>query len=245
MPSEKEDIDDLIARLKKDRVNMREEGTAEGYLGLKVERNGRKITLSQPGLIQRIIEALGLSSKFSTSLSTPAEQAALPRDKDGSRASGSINYPSVIGMLHYLGHTRPDCAFAIHQCARYTFEPKALHEAAVKQIERYLKGTMDKGIVLNPRDDYGIDCYPDADFAGLWGHEHPQDPHCARSRTGYVITLAGCPILWVSKLQTEIALSTMEAEYIALSTGMRELLGLRKLVQEVRKLPLREPKFLL
>ena len=78
-----------------------------------------------------------------------------------------------------------------------------------------------------------IDCYPDADFAGLWGHEHPQDPHCARSRTGYVITLAGCPILWVSKLQTEIALSTMEAEYVALSSACKDLFPVMDVVKEL------------
>ncbi|KAL7546223.1 hypothetical protein ACHAWF_011446, partial [Thalassiosira exigua] len=76
-------------------------------------------------------------------------------------------------MLHYLNYTRPDCAFAIHQCARYTFESKRSHEAAVKRIGRYPKGTMDKGLVLDPSDDLTVHCYPDANFAGLWGHEHP------------------------------------------------------------------------
>ena len=206
---EDKDIEDLIKKLQDDAVLLRREGTAEGYLGIKVERDGNKTTLSQPGLIKRIIEALGLNSKYSTSISTPAESAALPRDIDGQPASGSINYASVIGMLLYLGHTRPEIAFAVHQCARHTFDPKESHEVALKRIGQYLKGTMDKGLILNPEDNYNIDCYPDADFAGLYGHEHPQDPHCVRSRTGYVITLAGCPILWVSKLQTEIALSTM------------------------------------
>ncbi|KAL7554972.1 hypothetical protein ACHAWF_018568 [Thalassiosira exigua] len=228
-----EAIDQLIAALQNDDVRLRKEGTAEGYLGLKLERDGNKTFLSQPGLIKRVVEGLGLSSKFSTACSTPAEQAALPRDADGEPATGSFNYASIVGMLHYLNHTRPDCAFAIHQCARYTFEPKKSHEAAVKRIGRYLKGTMDKGLILDPSDDLTIDCYPDADFAGLWGHEHPQDPHCARSRTGYVITLAGCPILWKSKLQTEIALSTMEAEYVALSTACRDLFPIMDLVKEI------------
>ena len=80
---------------------------------------------------------------------------------------------------------------------------------------------MDKGLILifDPSDDLMLDCYPDADFAGLWGHEHPQDPHCACSCTGYVITLCGCTVVWSSKLQTEIALSTMESEYVALALG--------------------------
>ena len=57
-----------------------------------------------------------------------------------------------------------------------------------------------------------VDCYADAYFAGLWGHGDPQDPICERSRTGFVVTFANCPLLWVSKLQTEIALSTLHSE---------------------------------
>jgi hypothetical protein len=130
-------------------------------------------------------------------------------------------------MLLYLsGHTRPDLSFAVHQCARYTFAPTRRHEQALLRIGRYLKGTLDKGIFMNPSNNLTLDCYPDADFAGLWKHEHADDPHCVRSRTGYVITLAGCPIIWASKMQTEIALSTMEAEYIALSTACRDLFPL-------------------
>ena len=52
----------------------------------------------------------------------------------------------------------------------------------------------------------------DTDFAGLWKHEDDQDPVCAKSRTGYVMNLGGCPLHWVSKLQIEISLSTLEYE---------------------------------
>ena len=165
-----------------------------------MEQDGTKTTFSQPGVTTRIVEALGLSSKFSTSCSTPADKVALALDMDGAPATGIFNYKSVVGMLHYLNHTRPDCAFAVHQCARYIFEPKKSHEVAIKRIGRYLKGTMDKGLILDPSDDLTIYCYPDVDFAGLWNHEDAQDPHSVRSRTGYVIILANFPVLWVSKL---------------------------------------------
>ena len=79
----------------------------------------------------------------------------------------------------------------------------------------------------------GIDCYVDADFAGLWGFEDPQDPISVKSRTGFVLCLAGCPIIWMSKLQSDIALSTMEAEYNALSMALKELLPLKRLVETV------------
>jgi hypothetical protein len=69
-----------------------------------------------------------------------------------------------------------------------------------------------------------VDCYVDADFAGLYGVEDSQDPISVKSRTGYVILIANCPLLWVSKLQSEIALSTLESEFIALSSSFRSLI---------------------
>ena len=130
-------------------------------------------------------------------------------------------------------HLRPDISFAVHQCARYTFSPTRRHEKALIRIGRYLKGTQDNGLILTPSHQLKLDCYPDADFAGLWNHEAPDDPHCVRSRTGYVITLSDCPVLWVSKMQTAIALSTMESEYIALSQACKDLFPIMDLIEEL------------
>lgn len=90
-----------------------------------------------------------------------------------------------------------------------------------------------KELLFTPDKKLKLDCYVDADFAGLYSVEHEQDPVCVKSRTGFCLTLGGCPLLWVSKLQTEVALSTTEAEYIALSQSMRELLPMRRLLAEV------------
>jgi hypothetical protein len=103
----------------------------------------------------------------------------------------------------------------------------------LKRIGRYLKTTQDKGLIIKPNQDLHLELYADADFAGLWGQEDPTDPVSVRSRTGCVITLGGAPILWKSKLQTETALSTMMAEYIALSNSMRELIPIKGIINEV------------
>jgi hypothetical protein len=232
------EIDTLISRLQAAGICIRREGTAEGFLGVEIVRSstssGPQITLLQVGLTQRIIEAVGLCSRLSTPIGTPAETSPLPKDADGQPASGSFNYAATVGMLLYLsGHSRPDIAFAVHQCARYTFSPTRRHELALIRIGRYLKGTLDKGLVMSPSSTPCVDCYPDADFAGLYGHEESLDPHCARSRTGYVILAFGCPVLWRSRLQTEIALSTMEAEYVALSTACKDLLPLVAVIREL------------
>ena len=107
-------------------------------------------------------------------------------------------------MLLYLSNnSRPDIAFAVHQCARFYHAPKQIHALAIKAIGRYLIRTRDKGLILSPSGDLGVDCYVDADFAGLWLHEDAdQNPLSVKSRTGYLITIGGCPLTWTSKLQT-------------------------------------------
>jgi hypothetical protein len=111
------------------------------------------------------------------------------------------------------------------------FCPKHLHELALKCIGPHLKQTSDHGMVMNPSSDVcKIDAYPDANFARMYGHEDHTDCACAKSRTGFIITIAECPVFWQSKLQTETALSTMEAKIIALSACCRELFPIMDIV---------------
>jgi hypothetical protein len=88
-------------------------------------------------------------------------------------------------------------------------------------------------MVIHPTRELSIDAYPDADFAGMYGNENPTDPACAKSRTGFLIVFAGVSVMWQSKLQTETALSTMEAEIIALAASMKELIPIMDMVQEL------------
>jgi hypothetical protein len=227
------EVDKIIDNMTEKGVALHKEGTAEEYLGVDIKRDGNMITFTQEGLTKRIIKAMGLDTKYSTAKEMPAESKALRKDIDGPPAKGNINYAQVIGMLLYLNHSRPDISFAMHQCARYTFAPKLSHENALMQIWRYLKGTIDKGLILTPSDAIKLDCYPDADFAGLWNRDDKQDPHCIQSCTGYVICLSDCPVLWVSKLQSEISFSTIEAEYVSLSTSCRDLFPIIDLTKEI------------
>jgi hypothetical protein len=92
---------------------------------------------------------------------------------------------------------------------------------------------MDKGIDCTPISE-SINCYYDADFCGQWDPETAEtDPMTARLRTGSIVTYGGCPINWSSKLQTKIALSSTESEYVALSQSLREVLPLMRLIQEL------------
>jgi hypothetical protein len=157
------------------------------------------------------------------------------KDENGEPQQDTF-YASVVGMLLYLSrHTRPDLVYSVSQVARFMFNAKRSHGIAIKQNGCYLIGTKDKGMIIKPTTTIGIDAYPNADFAGLYGYEDNNDPVCVRSRTGYVITVARCPIYWSSKLQTKTSTSTMEAEAIALSSCCRELLPIIGIVIGIKK----------
>jgi hypothetical protein len=79
----------------------------------------------------------------------------------------------------------------------------------------------------------GIECYVDADCAGGCNITTSANADNVISRTGFVITYANCPIYWASRLQTEIALSTAEAEYIAMSSALREVIPPMTLMREL------------
>ena len=103
----------------------------------------------------------------------------------------------------------------------------------MKRICRYIQAIKDNGLVLNLPKKVVVDCYADAYFSEMWGNGYLQDPILARSRTIFVVIFANCPLLWVSKLQTEISLSTLHSEYMALSNFVRALLPLKIIIKEV------------
>jgi hypothetical protein len=216
----------------------REEGdknTAFAFLGVIIlpDPVTKMLKLTQKRLTLKVFAVTRMAdcnTRGSRALSAP-----LGTDADGPRRKDTWHYASAIGMLMYLSsNAHPEIQFSLRQCAPFTHCPQATHEDAVKHICRYLQGVKDNDLMFKPSNDLQLDCYVDADFSGLWNYESDQDPVCVKSRTGYVITLGGCLSQWNSKLQTEIAFSTAEAEYIALSQqAMQELIPLRWLLLEI------------
>jgi hypothetical protein len=236
-------IDQAIAQLRAPKTDhegnhlkgmvLDEEDDVAGFLGVHIERSQDQIKLTQKGLTQRIVDALQVNDL--PAVSTPAD-IVLGKDIDGDSPNCSFNYASVVGMMWYLySHSRPDLGFALSQVSRFSFNPKRSHELALIRIGQYLKGTLSDGLIMKPMstDHFTMDCYVDADFLGKYGSEARTDPDNVKSRTGFVICLNDCPIVWTSKLQEAISLSSMMSEYYALSAAMREVLPLRSLIKAV------------
>ena len=122
-------------------------------------------------------------------------------------------YQSVVGGLMYLATcTRPDIAFAVGMLARFSSKPNRSHWVAAKRVLRYLKRTMNFGLFYS--NGSGVLGYSDADWAG--------DMDDRKSTSGYMFQIAGGPVSWRSKKQDTVALSTAEAEYVALSSAVQE-----------------------
>ena len=153
----------------------------------------------------------------------------LGQDKDGTPFKAEWSYRSVIGLLMYLAtNSRPDIAHAVHSAARFNHCPKESHGKAVLHICKYLKKTRDKGMILTPTTQMDLNLFVDSDYAGLFAVEDKLDSISVKSRTGFIITLAGCPIAWKSTLQQEICLSSTEAKTVALSQALRLFVPLRE-----------------
>ena len=232
-----DDIDDVINKLRDPNgcnMTLEVEDTVSGFLGVLIQRDTKSgtITLVQEGLAKKIVEALDIAHL--DPVTTPAD-GVLTSDPDGDPPDAVFNYKSVCGMMLYLtGHSRPDCSMATSQVCRFTHNTKRSHEEALERIGQYLKGTMGKGLVLRPTlDALDVDAYVDTDFAGLALKEVRSDPTSVKSRTGYVICIANCPVIWRSKLQSQVATSSTHAEYIGLSTAMKEIIPLRELLSTV------------
>ena len=235
---DKDEIDKIVNEIKAAKLDITDEGNIQDFLGINISIKKGEIHLTQPHLIDQILKDLRLDGEKVKTKEIPAMTSKiLTRDPKGEVFDGSFHYRSVIGKLNYLERgTRSDISYITHQCARFVEEPKESHAKAIRWLGRYLKSTKDKGLILRPDSSRDLEVFVDADFSGNWDNKdaaHNRDT--ARSRHGYIITYRGCPIIWKSQMQTEIALSSTESEYMGLSYALREAIPIMGLLKEMQK----------
>jgi hypothetical protein len=230
-------VDSLIESLTvgHEKFLLTDEGSIDKYLGVLIKDiDDTTFEMTQPFLTERIISYLNLDINLTKGKNTPVGKPLLCRDLNGLPRKHLWKYRSAVGMLSYLTNSiRPEIAMAVHQVSRFSNNPMLSHEKAVMRIGKYLVDQPDKGITYKVDKTKGLEVYVDADFAGGWDLSDADNAQNVMSRTGFIICYANCPIVWCSKLQTEIALSTAEAEYIALSHALREAIPIQNLTKEI------------
>jgi transposase InsO family protein len=238
-PDEHE-LDAIIQQMKDVGLKITSEGGIEDFLGINIDRKpDGTFVLTQKRLIESILKDLGLNRSNAIPKSTPtASSKILSKHPSSPAFDGHFHYRSAIGKLNYLEKSsRPDIAYAVHQCARFASDPRYEHGQAVKWLGRYLYGTRDQGIIFKPTKTPSLNLFVDSDWSGLWDKSiAATDSSTARSRHGFIVEYCGCPLIWASQLQTEIALSSTEAEYIGLSKALRETIPIMNILQEMKNL---------
>nr|GEW90171.1 retrovirus-related Pol polyprotein from transposon TNT 1-94 [Tanacetum cinerariifolium] len=138
-----------------------------------------------------------------------------------------VPYSSAVGSLMYaMVCTRPDLAYAVSVVSRYMHNPGKIHWEAVKCIIRYLKGTSNIGLSFEKgrASPNGVVGYVDFDYAG--------DLDARKSLSSYIFSHCCSAINWYSSLQAITTLSTIEAEYISSTEGVKEAIWIRAMVNE-------------
>ena len=162
-----------------------------------------------------------ISTPFPIKLSSKMSPSSEEERMEMSR----VPYASAVGSLMFaMICTRPDIAHAVGVVSRYMAEPGREHWEAVKRIFRYLKGTSDVALCYG-ESGLTVKGYVDSDYAG--------DLDGSKSTTGYAFTLSGGTVSWVSKLQTVVAMSTTEAEYVAAAQAIKEAVWLKMFLEEL------------
>ena len=204
-------------------------------LGILVEKladGSRK--LSMPHYIDDLLNRFQLSDSppLSTPLNTNVELSVdkvsthTNSDVETDSVARSPSYAAAVGGLMWPACTvRPDISFAVQLVARFTNNPTKEHWTAVIRILRYLKGTRTRGLVYSPSTATSLAGFCDADWAG--------DVDKRKSTSGYCFLLNGTAISWTSKRQSTVALSSAEAEYLALGTAVQEALWLHSFTSEL------------
>ena len=158
----------------------------------------------------------------------------MPNSRRVKKPINQTEYQSLVRSLLYATiATRPDIAQAVGVVSKYNSNPSQLHLTAAKRILRYLKGTTELAIKYQKSDNESLIGYSDADWAG-----DQDDRHLT---TGNLFIMAGGPISWLSKKQPIVALSTSEAEYIALSSASQEAVWLRRLLTTTLRVSSNKP----
>ena len=203
-------------------------GELQWFLGVDFKRlpDGRYL-MSQERYAKTILQRFNMSN--CNPASTPAEKGLQLMEVSDEEyqefMSHNFPYRSAIGSLIYLMvATRPDISWIVSKLSQFLERPGPAQVSAVKRLLRYIQGTKSYSLVFEPTNGQ-LTGYVDADWAS--------DTTDRRSTTGYIFTLGSASISWRTRKQPTVALSSCEAEYMALAEATKEALHLRHLTDSL------------
>lgn len=221
-----------IVKLKKllsSEFDMKDLGGARRILGMDIFRNRKEGTLklSQSDYLQKVLKKFNMMDCKSSSTPVGAHfKLAAIEDESEMLNLDKIPYSSAVGSVMYaMVGSRPDLAYGVGLISRYMSRPGEIHWEAVKWLLRYIKGACNKCLTYTKGKDFAIEGFSDFEYAA--------DLDRRRSISGYVFRVGGNTMSWRSCLQSVVALSTTETEYIALTEAIKEGIWISGLLEEL------------
>ncbi|CAG7853922.1 Retrovirus-related Pol polyprotein from transposon TNT 1-94 Includes: RecName: Full=Protease; Includes: RecName: Full=Reverse transcriptase; Includes: RecName: Full=Endonuclease [Serendipita indica DSM 11827] len=229
-------VDDLILASKshsaihkvkeelKQRFKIHDQGQTTQILGIRLERDrtSRTIALSQPAYIQKLLEDYNMTD--CTPSPTPMPDGL--RLSAEMRANEKHPIQRAVGRLLYLSiATRPDISYAVGVLCRYNSNPGEQHWNAAKHVLRYLKGSQDLKLIYSHLFHRPLHCPQRC---------RPEwNPDNSRSTGGYVLSVGSGAVMWGSRLQKHVSLSSTESEYTTASAAGCEIMWMRQFLEEI------------
>jgi hypothetical protein len=205
-------------------------GPVSWMIGIAVQRDrqARTIKLGQRQYILDMLDRFNMADCNAVTAPMVVDGVTTAIGADHKPLESSVPYQSLIGSLLYASVcTRPDITMAVSYLSKFMTKPMQVHWEQAKRVLRYLKGTVDMPLVYGGDQSIRLVGYSDAD--------HASDGDGRRSRTGYVFMLNGGAVSWKSQKQQSVALSTAEAEYMALAAATQEAVFLRQLMADMQQ----------
>ncbi|KAL7526613.1 hypothetical protein ACHAWF_001850, partial [Thalassiosira exigua] len=231
---QREAIEDTIEGLRRNGFTVTVEDTLEDYLSCQIEfsRDRNSVWLGQPHLISKLEKTFGDEVKGLRHYKTPGTpNQYLIRNTDPNMALDKAQhkrYRSGVGMLLWLvKHSRPDIANAVRELSKVLDGTTEMAYKEMLRAIKYVLDTKDYGLKFEPTFEKGkpwqLVLFTDSDYAG--------DPESRRSVSGYILYVCGVPIIWRSKLQRSVTLSSSEAEWVSLSEAVKEVIFVLHLLE--------------
>lgn len=189
------------------------------FVGLEIVKSEYAIRITQKRYVEQIIQRFNMSDAHSCSTPVDPNVSLTNCNNDGE----TVNFPfrEAVGSLLFLASvSRPDISFAVNLVCRYVNNPSIEHVKAVKRILRYLIATK----------HIGIEYKGNSDLVGYCDSDYASDTESRKSTSGYIFLMNNGPIIWASRKQQTIALSTMEAEFMAACEATKQFLWIRQLL---------------
>lgn len=206
-------------------------GEIKHYLGIEVTRDCDDIFhLNQSQYIRKIVNEFGLSSAKASDVPIHVSYGKASSNSDDSLILSNAQYQKLLGCLLYVSvNTRPDIAASISILAQKVSQPRQEDWNELKRVLKYLKGTADLKLALGYKNYSGefLLGYSDANWA--------EDKTNRKSNSGHVFLINGAAVCWSARKQSLVALSTCEAEFVALSEACRAASWIRKLLIDMKE----------